>query len=311
MIADAYPELAFEQCTHEVLADLTARHGVDYATSLFYDRIRRAPQNRELVAALDGDDAAGGEAMPRVRGRLLIAPALFYRERPDIGGDGAAIQRAARDAGLEVEVLPVDSAGTAASNATRLRTLLAERCIDRTVLVSLSKGAADVRLALESMPAPPGLRAWVNVSGLLHGTPAIDHLTRRWWRRWGLRLLLARHGAPFELAHEFSAAGSSPLNRRALAPSGPLVVNLFGCPLAADFSTRFGRSRHRQLSPLGPNDGLTLLRDAIVEPGLVYPLWGADHYFRTPSVPPLLSRLIAFLAAKDCFAVDDDSPRRM
>jgi len=301
--ADAYPELGFEQCTREALAELASRHGVDFATTLFYDRVRRAPRNRELVEAIErpADPVA---APRRVRGRVLIAPALFYRERPDIGGDGMAIQRAARAAGLEVEVLPVDSAGTAHENGIRLRTLLAERCTDRTVLVSLSKGAADVRVALDSMPPPPGLRAWVIVSGLLHGTPAIDQLMRRWWRRWGLRLLLARYRAPFELAHEFSAEGPSPLNRPALAPEGLLVINLFGCPLSDHLGTRFGRRRHRELAHLGPNDGLTLLRDAIVEPGLAYPLWGADHYFRTAEVPRVLARLIAFLVERNCFFVE-------
>jgi hypothetical protein len=303
MIADAYPELGFEQCTREVLADVAVRHGVDFATALFYDRIRRAPHNRELVEAIEGPARANGRTTT-VRGRVLIAPALFYRERPDIGGDGAVIQAAARAAGLDVEVLPVDSAGTAHANGRRLRELLAERCTDHTVLVSLSKGAADVRVALESMPPPPGLRAWVIVSGLLHGTPAIDHLMRRWWRRWGLRLLMARYHAPVELVHEFSAAGPSPLNVRACAPPGLLVINLFGCPQSAHLGTRFGRRRHRELAHLGPNDGLTLLRDAIVEPGLAYPLWGADHYFRTADVPRVLERLMAFLVDRQCFQVE-------
>jgi hypothetical protein len=305
-MADIYPELGFEQCTREALAAIASRHGVDFATALFYDRVRKAPQNRDLIAAIERADEpdVASDRGGRLRGRVLIAPALFYRERPDIGGDGMAVQRAARAAGLEVEVLPVDSAGTAHENGRRLRTLLAERCTDRTVLVSLSKGAADVRVALESMPPPPGLRAWVIVSGLLHGTPAIDQLMRRWWRRWGLRLLLARYRAPFDLVHEFSALGPSPLNRPALAPAGLLVINLFGCPLSDHVGTRFGRRRHRALAHLGPNDGLTLLRDAIVEPGLAYPLWGADHYFRTAEVPRVLSRLIAFLVERQCFLVE-------
>lgn len=303
MIVDAYPELDFERCTREILADVAVRHGVDFATALFYDRIRRAPHNRELIEAIEAPSRANGPGT-RLRGRVLIAPALFYRERPDIGGDGAVIQAAARAAGLEVEVLPVDSAGTAHTNGRRLRELLAARCTDHTVLVSLSKGAADVRVALQSMPPPSGLRAWVIVSGLLRGTPAIDLLMRRWWRRWGLRLLMARYRAPFELVQEFSAEGPSPLNARALAPPGLLVINLFGCPQSAHLATPFGRRRHRQLAHLGPNDGLTLLRDAIVEPGLAYPLWGADHYFRTADVPRVLERLIAFLVDRQCFQVE-------
>ena len=302
-MTDPYPGLGFEQCTRDVLAGMAARHGVDFATSLFYDRVRRAPHNRALVDAIEGPPRANLTER-RIRGRVLIAPALFYRERPDIGGDGAVIQAAARAAGLDVEVLPVDSAGTAQGNGRQLQDLLAARCTAHTVLVSLSKGAADVRVALESTPPPPGLRAWVIVSGLLQGTPVIDHLMRRWWRRWGLRLLMARYHAPFELVQEFSAEGPSPLNTPVLAPPGLLVINLFGCPQSAHLGTPFGRRRHRDLAHLGPNDGLTLLRDAIVEPGLAYPLWGADHYFRTPDVPRVLERLIAFLVDRQCFHVE-------
>jgi hypothetical protein len=314
MTGRPYPDITYERCTHEVLAELSMRHGVDFATRFFHDRIRSAPQNRDLVAALDGRNDGSddenfltcGEAIhSHIRGTILIAPALFYRERPDIGGDGAVIQHVARAAGLRVAVLPVASAGTARTNADTIRTLLPEYCADPTVLVSLSKGAADVRLAFETMTAlPPALKAWVIVSGLVHGSPAIDRLTGRWWSRWTLRALLARHGAPFALAEEFTARGSSPLNRRAKAPRGLLVINLIGCPLSRDLGTRFGRIRHRQMAPLGPNDGLGLLRDAIVEPGLVYPVWGADHYFRTNAVPRVISRLIAFLSAKGCFSLE-------
>lgn len=304
MIAAARPRLAYDDCTHEVLSDLSLRHGVDAATMLFHDCIRTAPRNRALVAALDRTAAAAVPDGARgANGKILIAPALFYRERPDIGGDGAVVQAAARAAGLRVELLPVASGGTARQNAATIRDLLAAHCDRPTVLVSLSKGTADVRLAFESMPAlPRNLTAWVNVSGLAHGTPAIDRLMSRWWSRLALRTLLARHRAPFELTREFTASGRSPLNTPAQAPCGLLTINLIACPLSHHLSSRFGRIRHRQMAHLGPNDGLTLLRDAIVEPGLVYPVLGADHYFRSAEVPRIIARLLAFLQSQGCFS---------
>jgi hypothetical protein len=308
-IPDRFRDLEYEQCSHDVLAELSRAAGIDAATTFFYDRIRSAPRNREIVAALDGSSTVAADAPEwqrrdaSRRARILIAPALFYRERPDIGGDGALVQSAARRAGLEVEVLPVASAGTIHANAAALRTLLPERCTDPTVLVSLSKGAADVRLALESMPTiPDGLRAWVIVSGVVHGTPAVDRMLERWWRRCTLDLLLARAGAPRALVADLSS--SSSLSVRAAAPGGVLVVNLIGCPLTRHLGTTFGRMRHRQMAHLGPNDGLMLLRDAIVDPGLVYPVWGADHYLRTPPVEGIVWRLFAFLAANGCFSLE-------
>jgi hypothetical protein len=33
---------------------------------------------------------------------------------------------------------------------------------------------------------------------------------------------------------------------------------------------------------------------------LTYPVWGADHYFRVPTVPVLLTRVIAYLTHTGC-----------
>jgi hypothetical protein len=95
------------------------------------------------------------------------------------------------------------------------------------------------------------------------------------------------------------------LDRPASSPPELPVINLIGCPLSHHLGTPFGRLRHRQMASLGPNDGLTLLRDALLEPGSVYPVWGADHYFRLPAIPTLLTRLIGHLVSIGCF---DPSP---
>jgi hypothetical protein len=292
-------DLTYEDCTHDRLAAIAQRDGVDLATAILFDRIRRAAQNAALVRALES--TTFDDRTDFARGRLLIVPALFYRERPEIGGDGAVVMQAATAAGLNVELMPVASGATARENAKLLGRLIPERTSDPTVVVSLSKGCADLRLAFDDMPVPAGLRAWILVSGLFRPTPAIDRLQSRWWSRSVLAMLMKRQGGSAELAREFATGTGSPLERPAAAPAGLPVINLIGCPLSRHLGTPFGRLRHRQMSPLGPNDGLTLLRDAILEPGTVYPVWGADHYFRLPAIPMLLTRLIGHLVALGCF----------
>ncbi len=73
------------------------------------------------------------------------------------------------------------------------------------------------------------------------------------------------------------------------------VVNLIGVPLHSHIQQRSLFKRYSWMKEMGPNDGMSLLSDLIVEPGLIYPLWGADHYFRTPQVSPLLYRLFRYL----------------
>ena len=298
-VRDAYPDLSYGDCTHTTLSAIAQQHGVDFATAFFFDRVRRVPRNEALATVLERSDPA---ALPvRGRGKVLIVPALFYDRRPAHGGDGAVVRAVSERAGLDVEMAPVESGGSARANAAILCDMLPRRSSEPTVIVSLSKGSADVRLAFETMRSmPAGVRAWINVSGLLRGTPAIDRFMQRWYRRLLLRLIILRAGGSAALPTEFTTSSTSPLHRAVVAPSGILVINLLGFPLAAHFATTFGRLRHRQMAPYGPNDGLGLLRDAIVEPGLTYPVWGADHYFRVPRVPVLLTRVIAYLIHRGC-----------
>jgi hypothetical protein len=69
------------------------------------------------------------------------------------------------------------------------------------------------------------------------------------------------------------------------------VINLIGVPLHAHVQQRSLFKRYGWMQALGPNDGMALLPDLLVEPGDTYPLWGADHYFRTPQVSPLFYRV--------------------
>ena len=63
--------------------------------------------------------------------------------------------------------------------------------------------------------------------------------------------------------------------RRAFA-----VIHLLGFPLRQHLSNAIASRCHRQLARFGPNDGAMLLAEACALPGLIYPVWGADHYLR-------------------------------
>ena len=56
------------------------------------------------------------------------------------------------------------------------------------------------------------------------------------------------------------------------------------------------------MAPLGPNDGTALLREQMVLPGLVYPVWGADHFMRVTRMDTFMRRLL--MHAGGCH--DDD-----
>nr|MBA3939050.1 hypothetical protein [Planctomycetota bacterium] len=68
-------------------------------------------------------------------------------------------------------------------------------------------------------------------------------------------------------------------------------------PLACHLRRPVARSA-AWLARSGPNDGYVLLEDACIAPGHLVPLWGADHYLRTPELPPLLYRLLRWAAGQ-------------
>ena len=89
------------------------------------------------------------------------------------------------------------------------------------------------------------------------------------------------------MSHNFErSAGSetgAPAHGSSHLPPTMRMISLVGFPLRRHMTTPFSRFCHRTLSKWGPNDGTVLLSDLIRWPGEIYPVWGADHYFRPES----------------------------
>jgi hypothetical protein len=292
----SYAGHPFAALTPGVLAQVTREHGVDFATALWYDRVRSAESHRAFIEAVEALDADA--VLPPTFARLLLAPAAFWREYPQFGADGAAVLAVARALGIDAEMIRTPSTGSVSENAHVIRQALAKEADGSVILASLSKGGADVRVALEQDPAlTRKVRAWINVCGILHGSPLVDEmLDGPWWRRLAIRAFLARWRAGFGLIRELRHGPGAPLFARATAPAGVYVVNVVACPLSTHTAGAITK-RHRTLGSIGPNDGSTLLHDAIVDGGVIYPVWGADHYFRTPAAPVLIRRILLHLGA--------------
>jgi hypothetical protein len=121
-------------------------------------------------------------------------------------------------------------------------------------------------------------------------------------RRFHAHTICRAIGLDFNLVRELDpehAAWQRPIRLPARLP----VINLIGAPLHSHVQQRSLFKRYGWMQALGPNDGMALLPDLLVEPGWVYPLWGADHYFRTPQVSPLFYRLFRFV--RERWALDN------
>ena len=223
---------------------------------------------------------------------VLVMPGAFHAHHAHTGADGRRVADLATALGCRSTVVPVGSFDPMAANTDRLIATL-RQTPGPVVIVSLCKGGADVRTAVEQDPAAfAAVRCWVSLSGLTVGTPLVRWLRDRplrwagvrsilWWRRHALSTLL-------EIAHD------GPLSRPWTSPI-PLV-RVVGVPLRHHLSHPWAARSYDRLAPLGPNDGGgLLLADALAGPGRVYPVWGADHYLQPTAwdITPLLKRILA------------------
>jgi len=257
-------------------------------------RIESRPANRALAARVEAARVAF-EREPDAARRALRAeldaaglaivrvPGLFYETYPQTGASLAAVDAWLGGGTAFVETgerAPVEEG--AARVARALRTALPPD--RRAVLVSASKGSADVRAALEGEPAL-GARAaaWIDLVGVLEGTPLADRARPT---RAAVRELLSEAAAD-SLAREVRSARAD----ASRFPAATRAYHVAAFPRAAEVGQR-ARAAFAALCPLGPNDGYVLLDAYERAPGAVLVLRGADHYLR---VEGLLARLGALL----------------
>ncbi|HEX3131770.1 MAG TPA: hypothetical protein VH394_30820 [Thermoanaerobaculia bacterium] len=257
--------------------------GIDAATERLYRGVLESPLQAPFIRRVD-ELCKEDEPAPWSRDAVLvIVPGASYREIPSAGTDGRLVREEAERIGCPIDFIPVATTGTLRQNARTILDWLAKRPDRPVVLASLSKGGPDIKTALTEPDAEPAFRnvkAWINLCGLLDGTPMAD------W-------LLSRSPGPSLIRHYYRLRGRNLdfLNELRYRSGGPLdsplrllphvqLISVAGFPLREHLTRRATRRTHAHLESFGPNDGALILEDVCALPGLIYPVWGADHYLQ-------------------------------
>jgi hypothetical protein len=216
-------------------------------------------------------------------GRVAIVPGALFREHPQTGADGSVILAEARRLGWHVELIPLLSAATPRENAIQLCNWLRRQPRDPLVLVSLSKGGADVKWALtlpDAEEAFDRVCGWISFGGILDGAPMVEWVcTRRVARSW-YRMVCRLGGYDFDAFTALRRNDTAPLRFPLHILSHMQTIHVVGVPLRQHLSSRRAKRWHRRIGCWGPNDSVTLLADVIRWPGKVFPVWGTDHYWQ-------------------------------
>jgi hypothetical protein len=293
--------------TRTELAHWSRTHSTDFATLVLVRQLAMQPDRfglrhrfAQALAAVRESHRDGVRDTVAISPRHLFVfvPGWLYRSDPGSGAD-LALQRAILERhGARTYFAAIDENGAVEDNAAQLVALIRRLAPNEEsiVLVSASKGGPEVALALSMLRAAPEatrVTAWVNIGGLLNGTPLADYALRWpicWLVRWAV-LPDDRFTAIQSLATARSAQRAQWLH----LPEHVLAVDYLGVPLSGQVSSR-AREGYALLRASGPNDGLTSLVDEIGRGSAVLIDPGVDHFLRHADID---DRTLALALALD------------
>ena len=267
------------------LKRLSDEFSVDFAALYLADQIIHTPVNRRFRIAFDHAYNYTRKALPQDRVKLpgaaadyevLVVPIYLYKRLIGSGADLAAPRAALKRVGLTCHFVETQDDGAIEANADLVAAAIRARMQSgrRLIVISASKSSPEVALALTRLePAETRhVAAWINVAGVLQGSPLADeHLFQE------LEFLVG----------EVDVAGKESLTtlrgRRRFdsfhVPEHVLVVNYLGIPVTGSISF-WARRGFYSLRKHGPNDGISLLSDMIIPGGVTLADLENDHFMR-------------------------------
>ncbi len=272
---------ALEALDAEQLRELAATEGIDVATVVLFDRVCRSDRYAEFIASVERLEQEPCPCANCEDILFAVAPGAFWKELPHIQADGRLLRKAAAGLGCATTTIPVPSTGGLRDNAERILAWLRQQRSSTIVLASLSKGSADVRIAMQREPSAfQQVIAWINVCGMMTGTPLAARLLSSRWRLALVRLLFWCRRFDFQMVRDLRPGLPGLVTDPLVLPEHLQLISVVGFPLNEHLRTRRSARWRRWMNPLGPNDGGVLLHDVCQLPGLMYPVWGADHYLQ-------------------------------
>lgn len=300
--AAAFPEFrSLGELTVEKLREISGRAGLDFATALLYDRVQHSQPHADFIKFIDQQR---GEGVSARRNCIVgVVPAAFFKEAPNSGADGRLILEEARQLGLSVQQIPVASTGRLEKNAEIILEWLAKNKQSEIILASLCKGGADVKIATGLPGAAELFRpvsAWINICGTLNGSPVAEWLLASGPRQFLAWAYCKCRGASLDFLSELKSSPGNSIIRPLVLPGSMRLINVVGFPLRRHLTNRFMRMCYDGVSRGGPTDGGVLLGDVCRLPGLIYPVWGGDHYLRPePRARRIISSVLEYIIGDD------------
>lgn len=266
--------------TTNLLRRIHRDYSYDVAALYF---LRRAEKNNPVEWRLFDSLQKEGTVNPgNLRGYTIVfIPGLGYRTDTATGADFARQRRLLTQLGIDNILVETEEWGLVEPNAAIIRDAILAHAHRELILVSASKGGLETFIALHEL-ADANVRAWINIGGILHGTPIAD-IYRRWPASLFASLWVFFRGGNREMIEDLSYQKRNETFPAVTLPPHIKVIHYVGVPLASHVTADI-EDRFCDLLEFGPNDGLTPVADVITPHAVILPEAGLDHYFRDPHI---------------------------
>ncbi|HLD66278.1 MAG TPA: hypothetical protein VJA19_09550 [Pseudomonas sp.] len=271
--------------SREELKVISRVFSVDFASLFFADRLLHDECNKKLNQSFAHHLQNETAVDTRVASSYLVlfVPGWDYAENGHLtGADFAKPRELASAFGFENYLVALPPTGSVEEGAEVLAAEIARhhRSGKKILLVGASSAGPTIHLTLGEMidkEKRGSVKAWLNLGGILQGSPLIDYLEER-PQRWLFNLIVWFKGWDKEAILSMSTGPSRKRFSRLRMKSDILVINYVGIPLSGQLS-QYSGDKYPLLKPEGPNDGLTLIADAIAPNSFTVVALGSDHFF--------------------------------
>jgi len=285
----------------ETILELSQQYSPDFAARYFYEALLQSDY-RTFIDALHRHSNEQIESIkePAIV-KIYLIPGMFYKEHPETGAGGTLALEIAEKFGFETELIPIKSGGSMSDNAKIIENKLAGQTHENIWLVSMSKGSADVRhffqysTFFDNADSCKKIRGWINIAGIPKGFPYADYRLSTPLKRGILRLLCKIFPVDYQALMDLKT--DNPLWNKDNWPKGIEMIHVVPVPHSAHLQGFISKKYHQTLKA-GPNDGLVPLTDNLDIPGYIYPVWGCDHFMRTPKMSAHIYQLFNYIVAQ-------------
>ncbi len=274
----------------EDIFKLSQQHSSDFAAGVFYQGLLQS-KHKVFIQKLQSYKKESVEQSSNIK--ILVVPGMFYKEHPETGADGGLIIEIARQFGFKVERIETKSGGSVSTNSAIIEKKLATETHSDIWLVSMSKGAGDLRHYLQNCQVSYNIKGWINVAGISNGLPYIDYRLANPLKRLMVRLLCMVYPLKYQALVELQT--HHPFWDNKVWPKTLEMIHITPIPHSAHIQSML-RAKYRKTLNRGPNDGFTLITDVLDLPGHIYPVWGCDHFMRTPDLSSTIYQLFNYLS---------------